>query len=393
MKRRTPLLVAAVCAASLVPPFAAAQDAMPAAPAAEAEVASTWNLEWFGYLRARYATIMSDEAQTDFVGVNDGFVLGNARLGLEATQDDVTVMLSIDGAVDRRDAGNTAEGEIKTELKDAYIDWAFSKHVGLRVGQFKPPFDAEELQSTRDMLFIHRSVPSRGVTGVEGYNVDGLSVDRQVGLMLRTEAIYFGASDMGVRAYLTAANGSGANRPLNDNESLAGFGRFEFLYGKDDQPLRATLGAGAFVNEVTTGRAPDRFSEDRMGLAVDLDVEAWGALLNAQLIERKTSVADVDGEPEITARGWHASLGYRGPWGLIPGYRIASYDPTADFEAVDPALEAQLDVDDVLHHTIALSWLVPGRPLKLQLEYTLATENDDRDIDNDRVEALIQAAF
>ena len=57
-----------------------------------------------------------------------------------------------------------------------------ARGFGLMIGQFKPAYDAEELQSTADMLFIDRAVESRGIRGVEGFNINGLSLTRQVGV-------------------------------------------------------------------------------------------------------------------------------------------------------------------------------------------------------------------
>ena len=128
-------------------------------------------------------------------------------------------------------------------------------------------------------------------------------------------------------------------------------------------------------------------------MAADLTLDLWGALLSGQFMRRTTTFPDVPGEPDRTAVGWHASVGYRAPLGISAAYRVASYDPTASFEAEDPATKAQLDVDELMYHTIGLTWAVPERPLKLQLNYTMAVENDARAIDNNRFDALVQIVF
>lgn len=355
-----------------------------------------WIFRLYGRVRAQLSFIENDTKQTDFVGLNDGFVLGSARLGLEARQDDVTVVISLEGAVDQRNETNTSTGEIVTRLKDGYIDYNPFRWLAARVGQFKPPFDGEEQISTGDLFLIHRSLPSRGVKGVEGINIEGLSVDRQVGAMLYSEPIFFGESDFGVAWYLDVTNGTGANRPLNDNESMAYFGRLELLSGRPDGPKdlpRVRLGGGMFYNEITTGRPPDLLTENHTGLAGDLTCEWFGAVLATGFVQRTVEITEVAGEPERVARGWHVLAAYHAPYGLVPAYRYGWYDPTAKFEAEDPVIDAQLNVDTVRHHTLGLGWEVPRKPLKLQVNYTIAQEDADRSIDNNRLEALVQAVF
>ena len=136
-----------------------------------------------GYLRARYGQVFEGDDGPAFVGVNDGFSLENARFIVDHQTGRLAARISFDGAVDRRAASNTSVGRVDVGLKDAYLNYEFADAVAFQVGQFKPPFDAEELQSTTQMLFIDRAVASRGVRGVEGYNAGGLSLDRQAGVM------------------------------------------------------------------------------------------------------------------------------------------------------------------------------------------------------------------
>lgn len=346
-----------------------------------------------GYLRAQYTFVQDDERRTDFVGRNDGFSIANARFIIDAARDDVRARLSFDGAVDRRDERNTAKGEVRAALKDAYVAWEPFGWLNVRAGQFKPPFDAEELQSTADLLFIDRAVESRGVHGVEGFNVDGLSLERQAGVMLYSAPLMLEDLPLGAAYYLSASNGSGANRPLNDNDALALTGRLEVFVGD-----WVTVGGGVFYDQATTGDPPDLLDEDRLGIAADIGVEVHDLLLFAQFMQVRTEFPDVPAQPDRVARGYHAEIGYRLPWGLIPAYRYAFYDPTTDFEADDPAVQARLETDELTYHTFGLTWLPPGVPLKLQVNYTLTLEDepfetDDNDLDNDRVDALVQATF
>ena len=141
-------------------------------------------VEVSGYVRARYGMVLEGDDGPDFVGINDGFFLDNARLIVNARKGALDAVVSIDGAVDRRAAANTAQGQVDVGLKDAWVGYAVADALKIQAGQFKPPFDAEELQSTRSMFFIERAVESRGVRGVEGYNVEGLSLPRQAGALV-----------------------------------------------------------------------------------------------------------------------------------------------------------------------------------------------------------------
>ena len=140
------------------------------------------------------------------------------------------------------------------------------------------------------------------------------------------------------------------NRPQNDNDSLAYVGRLSIHQGE-----YLTLGGGAYMNRLTTGVAPDLLAEDQVGWVVDLHYRrpmgGFTVLLSGQFMETSTEAVDVPNEPELTARGYHGAAGFgvtHGPCGCLS---ICIYaDPTADFEAEDPAVRAVLDIDAVTLH-------------------------------------------
>ena len=343
-----------------------------------------------GYIRARHGTIFEGDDGPDFVGLNDGFSLENARLVVDVDKGDLTARVSIDGAVDRRAAANTSVGRVDVGLKDAWIGYAVCRHFDLQVGQFKPPFDAEELQSTADMLFIDRSVQSRGIRGTEGYNIDGLSLDRQAGIMA---AGRFALGQSWAMSYgVSVTNGSGANYPQNDNDKLAYTGRITIEQGK-----HLVLGGGFHMNRTTDGTPPDLLVDDRTAWVVDLTYQRTvgpiGVHLAGQYMASATQSVDVAAEPEIVARGYHGAVGLELPRGYMVAYRYAVLDPTSDFEAEDPVAKAVLDIDSVTLHTAAVGYQVPRAPLKIQLNYTLSMEQEGRAIDNDRLDLLFQAVF
>ena len=285
---------------------------------------------------------------------------------------------------------NTATGRVEVGLRDGFLAYRLHDAAQLRFGQFKPDFDMEELQSTRDMLFIDRAVESRGVLGVEGYNVGGLSLPRQVGLQLFGFVPF--AKDFRFTYALTVSNGSGGNRPLNDNEQLAYTGRIAI-----EQSKHLVLGGGFYFNRFSTGEPPDLVTDEAMGWVVDLTYRrklgAVGLILNGQFMERMTTSVDVPSEPETKSRGFHGALGLELPRGFTVAYRYAYLDPTQEFEAEDKVAQANLDADSVTHHTMAATYTCEDLPAGIQLNYTLVMEDEARAVDNDRIDVLVQVIF
>lgn len=352
-------------------------------------------LRWGGFVRVAYTHINDTEGETDFVGLNDGFQVQNARLSLRGSFDEwLRFRVELEGANDVRTANNTATGELSARLRDAWVGYARVPWMQLRVGQFKPFFDAEEKRSSDDLLFVSRALAHSGVRGVEGFNVRGLSLNRDVGAQLLSEPLLADLDGIKVGgAYmLSVVNGNGANSSLNDNEAVAVVGRAEGLL-EVPELLKATLGLGYFVNKRTLGEPPDRFSEERQGLAVDLDLEVAGLVLQGQYTRWDTNFSEVQIESDRVAVGYHVAAGYRLPYGLTPAYRFAFLDPTAEFATLDPGVTDPFDVDELTHHTVGLTWHPLETPFTFQVNYTLTIENDARALDNDRLELLSQVEF
>ncbi len=341
-----------------------------------------------GFFRVGYVAIEDDVEQTDFVGLNDGFTLGNARMTLDASYKALQVRIQFEGAADRRNRLNTASGEVRTQLRDAFIAYKPASFLQVHLGQFKPPFDMEEKRSSSDLLFATRAVENRGVNGVEGLNVDGISVDRQTGIMLSSERLMLEGPDVGFAYFAALTNGTGSNRPLNDNDSLAAYGRLEFYYGDT-----VTLGAAYSFNDRTTGLPPDLLDERRTSLALDLDIDFFDVVVQAQYAQSTSSFPDLLQEADRSGGGFHAAIGYRLPFGIIPAFRYAFFDPTTKFQSLDPQITQQFDADELTFYTAGVTWDVPQFPVRLQLNYTIAQENDARAIDNNRLDLLGQVIF
>jgi len=342
-----------------------------------------------GYLRSQYSHIMDDPDETDFVGRYDGFQMANARLRFKGKSKDFWFMLSLDGAVDRRDSVNTSTGETIVRLKDAYVSWRPHDALHISTGQIRTPFDAYDMTSTSDLLFISRPLSSRGVKGVEGYNVEGLGTGREVGLGINSEPLHLGFVPVSFSYNLAVTNGNNANASLNDNDALAFYGRLEMYVGE-----WLSLGGSVYSNEITYNEPPDELTEDRFGYSADIMFRSHNFLLIGQYIQVQSKFGDVSTEPERVARGYNAAVAYHLPYGLIPGYRFSYYDPTAEFETNDPTLNEQLLADELMYHTMGLTWVAPASPFKLQLNYTMAQEPGGAvRVANDRADVVVQYRF
>lgn len=367
------------------------QSAAPPAPA-EAE-APSFDVSVSGYVRVQEQQIFEDPDEDLPFGRADGFTLDSARLIVEATRGPLSGYVSFDGAVDRFDGKNTTLGTVNMGLKDAWIgygreDFPFLK---LKVGQFKPPFDAEEDRSTRDMLFVDRAVESRGQPGFEGWNADGLSIDRDLGLLVYGEPTF---GDFGVAYFFGLTNGGGANRVGNDNDAFQYTARVEARWAD-----MLTVGFAFNHNASTSGDEFEDFvDEEYTGLAADLsgrfDLGVVGLIVQAQFIQQSASFPDVQVEPDRVAMGYHGAIGIEVPMGFTLAYRYAFLDPTSSFETDDATAEATLDTDALTVHTVGINWQGEVQvPLKLQVNYSMIQEQSPKEIANDRLDLLFQVAF
>lgn len=341
-----------------------------------------WTLDIGGYIRAGYTGIQNDESGT--FGQHDGFVLGNARLSLLGRMRSLGFKFQIDGAVDQTESANDPNAIVDTRLKDAYLFWEPLSFVNVIAGQFKPPFDVEEQFSTSQILFVDRSVGSRGLSDVEGRNVEGLSVDRQVGAMIGSKPIFFlaeGDEDEGpgVSYGIAVTNGQNANRALNDNDKLAGYARAALHWGS-----LVSVGGAYAINPRTIGVQPDTIDENTSAWTADLVVDVVGLTVIGSVIGETISRPDLEGvEPETTGFAYQGQIAYREPFlGFQPAFRYAYFDPTE-----------RADTTDALTYiTLGLNY-VPDYPVRLLLNYTLTQESEELALRNNRFDAVLQVTW
>lgn len=356
-----------------------------------------------GYTQMRYQRIENDPKIGGFIGQNDGFGLSNARLNLEAKKGSLSTFFSIEGARDRRLPNNRAQGEVRTMMLDAFFTYEFSPAFRLQFGRFKPAYDANELESTAGLFFADRALESRGVLGVEGLNVAGLSLPRQQGMQVNGVIAFDKNKDTRLKYFVSFVNGNTAEQPLNDNDGIAVVGRLQ-LNLRVNRNVSMKVGGGAYINEITEGEMPDLISEKRTGYTADAALKLYALRIKGQWMRQDSSFVDVPQEPERTAEGFHAIVGLNlgrldsQLKGIMPAYRFATYDPTKNAESDNSTLSAGLNADTLTHHSIGLNLFMNKmtaiqQPLKLQVNYTIAQEEKARKANNDRFDVLLQMSF
>lgn len=343
----------------------------------------------WGYVRMMYDSVENDD-RFDFIGRNDGFVLENARVGFDLSiEDQLEFAFSVEGASDLGADTNTPLGELDVRVRDAYVRYDPWSFLGLQAGQFKAPFAAEELRSRSDLTFVSRAVGQEGVLPGRGLEEQGVALDRQLGVMLSPRDPIAIAGKFSTSYFLMAANGNGDNELLNDNDSLAWIGRLELNYCS-----LASIGAAFLFNERTSGEPPNQADDEDTGYAVDISITPKNAEIFFQWVEIETEFETVAEAVDRTQRAFHAQVAYTfdTPWMTItPGYRYAVLDPFSDVEG-DSAGLALAD-QELTYHTIGARFGHLSLPLAFLANYTITEEEDSRELDNDRIQLLMQVEF
>lgn len=342
-----------------------------------------WTLEFGGLIRTRYTHIQADP-QHQLFGRNDGFTLSDARFITRGTLDsNLGFVLSFDaGSRIVRTTPDSPVDRLAARMTDTYLFYSPFEFLELSAGQFKAPFDLEDLISTSSLLFVNRSVTNRGVQGVEGFNVEGLSQDRQIGVRAQGQIFFLSedneAEGPGVGYGLAIANGNGPNVSMNNNNRLAYYSRLSLHWGE-----MVSIGGGLFHNDSTLGDPPSQVDRLRWGWTADLLVSAYNATLFANIVSRQQETPELPQDPEVQSMGFQVQVAYEEPFfGFQPTYRFAYYNP--DSELADRALT---------HHTMGLNYNAANLPLRLMANYTIALEEEALQMDNNRLDLLLQLTW
>ena len=77
---------------------------------------------------------------------------------------------------------------------------------------------------------------------------------------------------------------------------------------------------------------------------------------------------------------------------ITPAYRFAYFHPRSEGgETSDGGID--LDSFKLMYHTVGLILEMPDLPIKAYFNYTLTMEEQPRELDNDRLEVLLQLTF
>lgn len=331
---------------------------------------------WDGYLKVIGEIIENDPASA-FIGRNDGFRIGNARLGLTAAYgEDLHGYLSLEASVARAEELNDANAELTVGPRDLYLSYELSRHVGITFGRFKAPYDLGELEPEGNRVFIDTPLESRGVQATQGFETTGLRQGRQIGVMLSKQRLGLSPDGFDVGYALALTNGRTDSLALNDNDRPAGFARFSIYYGDV-----ITLNVGGFTDDRTVGDLPDLFDEEVLGVEGSLVLRFGDLRLEGQALYQRTSFPTTSA-PDVASFGAHGQWSYR-IYGFEAAYRFAFYDPND-----------LLDIDAVWEHTLGISYYPENYPLRFSLNATLAGEDEARpELENNRVALLGQYNF
>lgn len=345
---------------------------------------SPWSLVVYGYLRAGYDRTTPDE-RFEFVGRNNGFVLDSARVGVEGRNRDhgVTFRVSTEGASDVLSAPNTPIGSLSVRLRDAFVRWDPIRWLGVQAGQYKAPFQEEELRGTPDLMFASRAVGVEGVPPARGFQTPGIQLDRQLGVMLSPAEPIGG--DLGIAYYLMVMNGNGPNQLLDDNGRFGLVARSEIGWQK-----HVRLGAALFRNDRTVGAPPNLYHEEDLGLTGDLSIKLAGLEVFGAVTRARTVFPTVGASARVQL-AFQGQAAYRVELPSLffaPAYRYAYFHPWQEGGATEG-----FDSFRLVYHTIGVRLGMTALPIQAWLNYTIATEAEGRELDNDRVELLGQVTF
>lgn len=343
---------------------------------AEEQVVGGIHVRWNGYVRM-LAEVIENDSKSAFIGRNDGFKMANARIGLLAYKGDFSGYVSLEAAAGERETFNDPNATFRVMPRDMYLRYNVSRFARVTAGRFKTPYDISSLEATALRTFIEQPVESRGVLPTQGFEVNGMATDRQLGVMIHAERMNLDLAGFDFGYAIALTNGFTQNMALNDNDRPAAFARLS-MYFRD----WVALNAAGFADTRTTGDLPNLFDEDVKGVEASALGHIGDLRLEAQWLYQVTQF-ETSGRPDVSAMGGHAQVAYE-LWNIGVAYRFAFFDPNLD------DLE---DADRVIEHTVGLGYTMESLPLRFLLNGTVAQEQAGRKLSNNRLTLLAQFTF
>lgn len=285
-----------------------------------------------GYLHVQGEA--GDAADSRFAGANDRIRLRRARLTLKGNMGE--------------DLSFQAQTELagSPKLTDLFIAWSKYPAANVKIGQFKTPFGAEQLNSDTKVPFIERSLGSDKLTAGRdiGVGLSGQSEDKRFG-------------------YSTGMfNGNGTNQSNNDNDSFLFVGRVTgTLFNSEINGTKANwqLGGNWYSNDITSSA----FSGTREGFGVDTEFKFGAANFLAEWLSNES-------DPLLGANSKSDA------WQVAAIYRFDNnWQAVARFETYDANANSSGGDSDTV--TLGANYFLYDDALKLSFNY-LFGEDDDR---------------
>jgi hypothetical protein len=255
---------------------------------------------------------------------------------------------------------------------------SITRHLRLQAGQFKAPQDVEALVEETEIKFPARSIVTSGVHAPAGYEAAGLSLGRQVGLALGTDAVPlpFGT----VAAQLAVTNGNGPNQLFNDTTTPSVAGRLAVgVLGY------VSVGVDGYYTARATGTPADRQHDDLYGVGADLRAQVGPLHLMGLVQSRTTKHVTLQSADE-------ASLGYSMEAAVL---LFGFLEPAVRYSLLDPS--DKVPVAKVSEVTAALNFYSFGAlgqgVARLSLAYTHRAEEAARQLPNDSFDLAAQIRF
>lgn len=268
-------------------------------------------------------------------------------------------------------------------LEDFYTDYKVFEDMKIRGGQYKVPFNRQELTSSGSQQFVDRAITN------EAFNLG-----RDQGVMMHSFLLN-GYTEYAIGVF----NGNGRNKPANENNGHLYAGRFAFyplgkfdMYSESDIDYNSSIKAGISVAGAYNTRVPfevveenkkETLIKDVTNITADGIIKWQGLSLAGDYFLMTTDIRE--GE-KITSAGVNLQAGAF----IIPQH----LEIAGRFARVDHNTEINDDTEQEIAGGI--NYFINKHNLKLQADYAIITEeqpNDDPALTENRFRLQFQAIF
>ncbi len=267
------------------------------------------------------------------------------------------------------------EADLRLPLRDAYVTWAPSRDLNLRVGQMKVPFSRQRVTSSSGLQMVDRSIV-----------VGELNLDRDVGLQAFSRNL-LGKGTLGYA--LGVFGGDGRNR-LGHEAGLLYTARLEaWPFGSIDERSEADIQrskqwriavGGSFGYNQNTNRPRSTFGTpypegefDYKHAGLDATVRKRGWSVTSELMYRR---ADRDSET-LVVNGSPTTFYSRSGWGAyIQGGQMLTerLEVTARYGRLRPSTGTDPTFVKARESGVGVSYYISRNDLKFQGDYFRVTD-------------------